>query len=196
MRRRARRGGFALCVLVAGSAPVIAQEAGPVSIEVSDCIELATPAERLACFESRVDEVRAESAPPAAERAAAADESGTEAAEVEAAAEAAGNDAAAAAAGRGDAAGEAALDGFGLPKSDESGFERDEMTATIASVRTVAPNRHVITLDNGQVWRQVHPERYRLRPGQHARIYSTRWGASYRLSVEELRGFIQVQRVQ
>ncbi len=226
IRRAVRRGGVALGFILAGAAAGMAQEAGPVSIEVSDCITLATPAERLACFESRVDEARAAPAVEASDGSGDAAEASrapaaADAAEVAATAEAAAPAAEAAPGAEAASAGEAApvaqaapvaerapvaeaesaaepasLDDFGLRQSRDGGFERDEMTATIASVREVAPNRHLITLENGQVWRQMQPERYRLRPGQHARIYSTRWGASYRLTVEELRGFIQVQRVQ
>jgi hypothetical protein len=54
----------------------------------------------------------------------------------------------------------------------------------------------MITLDNGQVWRQMQPKRYPLQPGYDVRIYSSRWGNSYRLSSPILNGFIQVERVR
>ncbi|HEU4619493.1 MAG TPA: hypothetical protein VFV10_15760 [Gammaproteobacteria bacterium] len=54
----------------------------------------------------------------------------------------------------------------------------------------------MITLENGQIWRQMTPEIYPLQEGFEVKIYPTRWGNAYRLSVEELGGFIQVERVQ
>ena len=40
------------------------------------------------------------------------------------------------------------------------------------------------------------PQRYPLRVGARVRIYSTGWGEAYRLSAEEVNGFIQVERVR
>jgi hypothetical protein len=71
-----------------------------------------------------------------------------------------------------------------------------EYVGTIASLRERLPNQYLITLDNGQIWRQVYPEHYRLQLGHQVRIYPTKWGTSYRLTVEELHGFIQVERVR
>jgi hypothetical protein len=53
----------------------------------------------------------------------------------------------------------------------------------------------VITLDNGQVWRQTVPKNYGLREGIPVRIYYSRWRA-YRLTNEQLKSFIQVERVR
>jgi hypothetical protein len=52
-----------------------------------------------------------------------------------------------------------------------------------------------VTLDNGQIWRQTVASRYPLQVGHQVRIYRGAIGG-YRLSVEELRGFIRVERVQ
>ena len=57
------------------------------------------------------------------------------------------------------------------------------------------PNAYLITLDNGQVWRQTVPETYQLRTGMNVRIYYSRWRA-YRLTAPERRGFIQVERAR
>ncbi|HEX5418980.1 MAG TPA: hypothetical protein VFY39_03200, partial [Gammaproteobacteria bacterium] len=58
------------------------------------------------------------------------------------------------------------------------------------------PNSYLITLENGQVWRQTYPEVYHLQPGYKVRIYPSRWGNSYRMSSDKLHGFIQVERVR
>lgn len=180
---------FALCVMQ----PSAAQDAEGVSIEVGDCIELESPEERLACFESRVDSALDE---PAADVEAAA--------KAEVRPDTRADDEPASPPGparpeRAAAADRTSIDRFGFPEqSDEAEeeFEYKEMLGTVASVREIEPNRRIITLENGQVWSQMHPDRYWLRPGDQVRIYSTRWGDAYRLTVEELRGFIQVERVR
>lgn len=72
----------------------------------------------------------------------------------------------------------------------------DEIRSSITAIEVRRRNQHVITLENGQVWRQSLAKRYPLRVGQEVRIYSTRWGDSSRLSAIEANGFIQVERIQ
>lgn len=100
-----------------------------------------------------------------------------------------------------EAAPSAAADDFGLTRASdtqarENRRQTEELFATVASVRETVPNSYVITLDNGQVWRQMRPRFYPLQPGNRVRIYSTNWGSSYRMSAEELKGFIQVERIR
>ena len=86
---------------------------------------------------------------------------------------------------------------FGLLREKRED-EKDlvELHSTISKLREYSPGRYLITLENGQVWRQMVAERYRLRKGHNVRIYPTRWGESFRLSAEGLKGFIQVERVR
>jgi hypothetical protein len=70
-----------------------------------------------------------------------------------------------------------------------------DIHAAVAELKETVPNSWLITLDNGQVWRQTVPERYALRVGSPVRIYFSRWRA-YRLTNEQLRGYIQVERVR
>jgi len=56
------------------------------------------------------------------------------------------------------------------------------------------PSGWIVTLANGQVWRQMNTQNYGLRIGQEVKIYPS-WGTSYRLAVKELGSFIQVERV-
>ncbi len=72
----------------------------------------------------------------------------------------------------------------------------NEIRATITALRERGPNSWLITLDNGQMWDQVRPQWYPLRPGQQVRLYPTNWGSSYRLSEVDRGGYIQVQRVR
>ena len=82
---------------------------------------------------------------------------------------------------------------FGLP-TEESDAAASEIVATVVELRETVPNSYVITLDNGQVWRQTRPLAYPLREGLAVRIYKARWG--YRMTNRELRGFIAVERVR
>ena len=86
---------------------------------------------------------------------------------------------------------------FGLPPEKRED-EKDlvELHSTISELKEYVPNRYLITLENGQVWRQMVGEKYELRVGHNVRIYPSRWGKSFRLSVEGFKGFIQVERVR
>jgi hypothetical protein len=72
----------------------------------------------------------------------------------------------------------------------------EEIRSAIAALDERRPNEHLITLENGQVWRQSLAKRYPLRVGQAIRIYPTRWGDSFRLTAIESNGYIQVERMQ
>ena len=86
---------------------------------------------------------------------------------------------------------------FGLEDKAAKKEAVKELRSVIASVETITPNQYKVTLQNGQVWRQTQPNsRMRIEAGQHVRIYPTRWGSDYRMSIEELKGFVQVSRVE
>jgi hypothetical protein len=72
----------------------------------------------------------------------------------------------------------------------------DEIRSSISALDERRPNEYLITLENGQIWRQSIAKRYPLRVGQDVRVYATRWGGSYRLSTIAASGFIQVERVR
>jgi hypothetical protein len=71
-----------------------------------------------------------------------------------------------------------------------------EIVATVAELHETVPNAWLITLDNGQIWRQSIPQRFALKPGNHVTLRGTNWGSAFRLTAEELHGFIQVERVR
>ncbi len=63
---------------------------------------------------------------------------------------------------------------------------KQELVDSIASLRLVQHNTWEITLDSGQVWRQMINRRYPLKAGDQIRLQSTGFGTSYRLSAERL----------
>ena len=74
--------------------------------------------------------------------------------------------------------------------------EAGEIVAKITAVREVEPDAYLITLDNGQIWRQNAPKPYLLRIGAEVRIRPSTWGSSYRLTDPDVGNFIQVNRVE
>lgn len=85
----------------------------------------------------------------------------------------------------------------GTAPTSTSGREEapPDIEARVAELRETVPNAYMITLDNGQVWRQTVPKAYAVRPGDEVRIYYSKW-RTYRLTNERLRSFIQVERVR
>ena len=162
--KRGLRISAAAAVLAGTAAIQLAgaqDSAEPVNVDVSECVKLTKPEERLACFEKQVEGSRA---------------SGADSAAISSSPEPA-ND---------------SSSGVGQERPEE---DPPDIQARVAEMRETVPNSYLITLDNGQVWRQTVPKAYRLRPGSAVRIYLSRWGA-YRLTDEQLKGFIQVERVR
>jgi hypothetical protein len=141
----------AIAAVLAGAAAV--QPAAPqapaaaTTVDVSECVSLTTPEERLACFEKQVEVAKTNPPPPPASSG-----------------------------GRDEP-----------PPADIQG--------RIAELRETVPDAWLITLDNGQVWRQTVPKIYPLQAGTPVRIYYSRW-RSYRLTNDALKSFIQVERVR
>jgi len=175
-----------------------AQQADAFLIDAGPCLAFTTAVERLVCFEEQVKTAEAletarasvtgRSAQPAISvrpaAPAAANTQSRNQEQVQPAAPVAINSTA---------------ENFGRATDAEIRQNKDggeEMFATIAEVKEIAPNKRLITLTNGQVWRQINSERYGLENEQTVRIYPTKWGNSYRMAVEKLGGFIQVERVK
>jgi hypothetical protein len=182
---------------VSATQPALAQRGSEVTVEVSDCLALEAPAERLACFERRVEQAqgRPAAAPASPPPAAAAPPAPAARAPVPA------DD-----------------DSFGLPtqrpsrrderaerEAQEAREAREsrgaetpvrEIVAKVVAVRETVPNYRTITLDNGQIWRQNRAEFLPLRPGHEVRISAGKFGSSLRLFAPQLRGDIQVERVR
>lgn len=200
-----------------------AQESGKVMIDVADCIKLGAPEARLACYESRVAAVFGERAAQAAaarpaesplarpaEPASASVRSPEPAPVVSAPPASAPSPAPAPAAPVARAATRPPPQAAPTPAPShvdrqtrreekaqaEEAAAANDIVSRVAEMREVAPNTLLITLENGQVWRQTQSKQYPLRPGSQVRIYGTRWGSASRLSAEEVNSFIQVERVR
>lgn len=72
---------------------------------------------------------------------------------------------------------------------------RQELVDTVAAVKPLGQNMLEVTLESGQVWRQMISKRYPVNVGDTVTIRPTSWGSSYRLTSERISGFIQVERV-
>jgi len=91
------------------------------------------------------------------------------------------------------------MESFGRGKPSrvvENEAGEEELFATVTELLLAKPNMWLLKLDNDQVWRQIHPRRYKLREGDDIRIYPTRWGENFRLETSRLNGYIQVVRVE
>jgi hypothetical protein len=199
----------AIVVSSIGMGAAFGQEPGKLTVEVGGCDALKSPAERLACYEAAVEaakksqarttatvpEPAAGGAPPQTEPAArgveqAADAPAAQSGATPQSAQSAPNTVALA--GH-DAAPATATERKPRRADRDPGIE---ISATVAALQETVPNAFLITLDNGQVWRQVRPSAYSLRSGDKVRLYSTHWGSSYRLEADRAPGFIQVERVK
>jgi hypothetical protein len=193
---------------------------GTVTIDAEKCARLKSPDERLECYESQINAASPQkqavpaspdqtatahrapdtrSAAPAPAATAASPPAAT-AASAPAAAAASAPAAAAASAESAHASSSVADAPKQNPadKSTASGRTTapQETVGTVTALSTVLPNTWLITLDNGQVWRQTFAEQYPLRPGQRVTLRPSRWGAASRLTADGAHGFIQVERVR
>jgi hypothetical protein len=194
-----RRASIALGAVLGGQGVIsvaLAQGASNVTIEVGECVNLQSPEERLACFERQVDAVAPQSrtAPAAAQPETRSSGSAPALPPVTP-----------------ESATGTLPESAGAPTPSEHLTSKQpeqtassarpldespaEFVATVTALRETVPNAYLITLDNGQVWRQNRPQEYLLQPGQRVTLRATRWGHSYRLSGDSLNGFIQVERV-
>ncbi len=187
-----------------------------VVIDVGDCVSLTSPDERLACFDRQV-----EAAKPNRDRSPAPQTSAAAPAQTAPpAASAAALPAAWAAASRDtrlaiprlirrrdtaqppSASASASAQSGSAEQAGHDNAQHDakakppEIVATVTELHETVPNTWLITLDNGQVWRQNTAQRFALRVGERVTLRATKWGASYRLSADTLSGFIQVERVR
>jgi hypothetical protein len=78
-----------------------------------------------------------------------------------------------------------------------AGASSPALGGTIVALREIVPNRWLITLQNGQVWRQTFAEPYPLKIGQRVELKQARRSrSSYELAVVGLNGDIQVELVR
>lgn len=214
----------AACTVLASGASAWAQQSDGLIVDLGMCVDLDSPGARFDCYERQVQQaleqrraaLRAE--PPGAAtvtepRSAQNDAAVTARAPADSPQVGASTPAGRARpAARSDGSGRAATSGSARAEAlepaperdsvsapaarDEASAEVEEITSVIADLRERVPNSYLITLENGQIWRQVQPRFYALRTGQNVRIYQGGWTDSFRLTVPELNGFIRVERVR
>jgi hypothetical protein len=170
-----------------GIAAAIAQQPPQLTVEVGRCVVLEAPDERFACYEAAVAAAKAQPRAAATTQTPASASASPVPPPAARVVELAGAP--------------AAQTAVAAPKENDRRAERrrepefEEFSSTIATLRETVPYAFLITLDNGQVWRQVQPKPYQLRTGQGVRLYSTGWRGS-RLEADGVPGFIQVERVK
>lgn len=202
-RDHIRRHALAVLVLglgVAAGSPALAQSEQRLMVDVGPCVDIQSTLERFECYESRVEAARdsgggASTSPSRHSSRETIIPSPSPRPEPEQRQQTADRNSTRQDQSR-DVADE---DSFGLQerrREEREEEKRQELRSTITALEETVPNSYLITLENGQVWRQMRPERYRIQVGHDVRIYPSPFGSSFRLSADELRGFIQVERVK
>lgn len=165
----------------------LAQHAGTVTIEIGHCLALESDAARNACFGAQVREVIEENESSETDNPSPSIRNVAGNAEIISTHESSSTQTPLA---------RHADQERNADRPDRPAAAEGEYRATIVAIRERLPSSYVITLDNGQIWEQVEPKRYPLRPGLEVRLYPTQWGPRYRLSGVGTGGHIQVRRVQ
>lgn len=163
------------CTGLALSSSALGQSNDSLNVDVGECVKLESPGERLDCYERQVK--RAQTAPAAPAAAAPPPV-------------AAPPPAAPSAQPPRSARVEDARVANGTPSREPA------RSGTITALREIVPNRWLITLDNGQMWRQTYAEPFRLRIGQRVELTQSRGRSSYELTAVGMSGDIQVEPVR
>ena len=160
--------GAFLVLTIIAAAPATAQDGG----RLAACRAMEADEARLACYDALADGVAA----PAVETPAVVEPTAKDVAQAE-------------------------IDAFGartMAKPDEDEEELTEIGSTVASITVSASNRALITLENGQVWRQLNSSDLRIRAdrsiGMPVTIRKAALG-SHKMKIGEGRAF-KVKRVQ
>jgi hypothetical protein len=195
----ARVGAAALTVVVGTALAAYAANAqdapASLTIDVGDCLNLKSPGARFDCYERHVEAAKAPNRPPsnAAPQPDVATAAPTPAASPASTAAATAASAALAISAAPESTAAATAASAAIPVATPP---PSVTPVTDPVLHETVPNALLITLDNGQVWRQNIPQRFALKPGQPVTLHGTKWGPSFRLSADALNGFIQVERVR
>lgn len=89
---------------------------------------------------------------------------------------------------------------FGMGSADDARLERDaegreELVDRVAELRLYGHKQWEITLESGQIWRQMLSKTYNLSVGDAVRIAPVERGRYYRLTSPGIASFIQVGRI-
>lgn len=176
----------AVAALIVAPAAAFAQSASDKAADAAiACLDVADPAERLACLESATQEIKATRIRrETAEESAAADEAG---------AVIAGDDA-------------SDEDSFGAERLASTKREKTEerkkqrLEATVVEFRVNQFGVVTAVLDNGQVWRQLNSDDEVLRLPKKDKVLTVtvKKGAlgNYMMKVNELKRTIRVKRIK
>jgi hypothetical protein len=157
------------------------------TIDVGDCLNLKSPGERFDCYERHVEAAKAAnrpaaSAPPPPSVAPVTAPVPTAAATAPTASAQPPQARASAPASTASPTAPPAVASTGTASSatDTEGFPQrstpppPDIVATVTELHETVPNAWLITLDNGQVWRQNIPQRFALKPGQRVTLHGTK----------------------
>jgi hypothetical protein len=198
----------ATAILLMAHGLVLTSHAQPtegVLVDVDACLTLETRAEQLACYEEQVNEaLRARESdtgtsnrqPTAGSAAATAPEEPSVSRRAERRAERDAERQQRELERRERAAAEAALVAVEAAAAvADPNHTAGEIVGEIVELREMEPDAYMITLDNGQIWRQSQPKRYPLFVGVTVELRPSPWGPSFRLTDPNVGNFIQVRRV-
>jgi hypothetical protein len=180
--------GAALLASLVVSGLAFGQQPGGLRVDVGECVKLESPGERLDCYERQVK--RAQTAPVAPPPAVVPPPPAAAPPSVAAPRAAAPAPAAPSAPAARDVRVEDARVANDPPSSGPA------LRGTITALRETVPNRWLITLENGQMWRQTYAEPYPLRIGQRVEVSKSGRRSSYQLAAVGLNGDIQVEPVR
>ena len=177
--------------LAAVQAPVQASSSNPLAAQLKRCAALADASARLACYDSL-----AGLAAPSAATAQAAPNASADGSAKPIPSSTSG-------AGALDASPQAppavTSTDFGVRngplQAGRDPVREKQMLAVVSAVSYRGRGELVVTLDNGQVWRQIQPSDYPLKPGDHVEIDVAALG-SYRLWTPSTRRATKVTRIQ
>ena len=154
--------------LTALTLALVAGSAGAQTPDAAACLEIASPTERLACYDAAHGySARTKVAAPPAAAAVASPTA---------------------------AVAEPDPDDFGFTKS-KADNEGESLSSPIREISKDAYKRLVFELDNGQVWRQIEYKRLQVDDGDVAVIRHGSFG-SYKLYVGDTKRWTRVRRVR
>lgn len=166
--------------LAALAAPAAAQQADP----YADCAATVDDAARLACFDATYQEqigVRAEAERRRIEEERLAEQRRIE---EERLAEQRAIEAAR-------AEEERRIAEYGLPDAEEADME---IRSEVLDVFTDGLGKALVTLENGQIWREVGGSSMRNAPSSGVATVEKHWSGAYTMRFEGRRGFLRVER--
>jgi pyruvate/2-oxoglutarate dehydrogenase complex dihydrolipoamide acyltransferase (E2) component len=190
--------GAALVAGLAVPSSAFGQQPDGLEVDVAECVKLQSPGERLDCYERQVQRAQAARAAPGT----AAPPPPAPPAVLQPPAPAppptAAPRAAAPAAAAPSAPAERNVRAEDARVANGDSADSPALTGTIVALREIVPNRWLITLNNGESWRQTFAERYPLQIGQRVELTrNNRFGGkSYRLTAAGVNGRIQVEPVR